>query len=318
MKRILVTGANGFIGQALCSELSKRDFGIRKAVRSQRKNLLHRETDDIVTTGDIAAEPDWTAALNGIDTIVHLAGRAHVMNECVKNPSTEYRRVNTAGTEHLARSAVKAGIRRIVYASTVKVNGEITKQMPFSEADIPNPEGYYAISKWEAELALHRIAQETGLEIVILRLPLVYGPGVKANFLRLLGLINRRIPLPLAMMTNRRSLVYVCNLVDAIITCINHPNAAGQVYMVSDGEDVSIADLIRIIASAMEITPRLMPLPVFLLRAVGRLMGKSDIVRRLTDPLSVNSDKIGKELNWRPPFTLEQGIRETVKWYKSR
>ncbi len=318
MKRILVTGANGFIGQALCSELSERGFLVRGAMRFQSRNLLRGKIVDIVTVGDIGPETDWTKALNGIDAIVHLAGRAHIMRECIKDSLTEYRRVNTAGTEHLARSAVKAGVNRIVYLSTVKVNGEMTGDVPFSESDIPNPEGYYAVSKWEAELVLHRIVQETGLEIVILRLPLVYGPGVKANFLKLMDSVARRIPLPLAHVNNRRNSIYLGNLTDAIVTCIIHPEAAGQTYLVSDGEAVATPDLIRIIASAMGIKPRLIPLPLFLLRVIGRLTGKIEIVRRLTDSLCINSGKIRRELNWIPPFTIEQGIRETVKWYKSR
>jgi nucleoside-diphosphate-sugar epimerase len=318
MKRILVTGANGFIGQALCSALSEAGFIVRGAVRVQEAGALKEKVIDIVPVGDIGPETDWTAALNGIDAIVHLAGRAPMTGEILKDPLSEYRRVNTAGTEHLARSAVKAGVNRIVYLSTVKVNGEMTGDAPFSESDISNPEGYYAISKWEAELALQWIARETRLEVVILRLPLVYGPGVKANFLRLIDLVARRIPLPLANVNNRRSLIYLGNLTDAIATCIIHSKAAGQTYMVSDSENISTPELVRIIASAMGIKPRLMPFPLFLLRVAGRLTGKIELVRRLTDSLSINSDKIRRELGWKPPFTLEQGICEAVKWYKSR
>lgn len=318
MKRILVTGVNGFIGQTLCSELSNRGFLVRGTMRSQSHSLSKGEIVDIVPVGDIGPETDWTAALNGIDAIVHLAGRAPMMREILKDPLSEYRRVNTAGTEHLARSAVKAGVNRIVYLSTVKVNGEMTGDVPFSESDISNPEGYYAISKWEAELILRRIAQETRLEVVILRLPLVYGPGVKANFLKLINLVARRIPLPLANVNNRRSLIYLGNLTDAIVTCIIHPKAAGQTYMVSDRENISTPELVRIIASAMGIKPRLIPLSLFLLRVFGRLTGKIELVRRLIDSLSINSDKIRRELDWKPPFTIEQGICETVKWYKAR
>jgi nucleoside-diphosphate-sugar epimerase len=313
----LITGANGFIGRALCARMKANGWNIRGSVRSAKNSDDLLAVVDIVQIESIGADTDWSDALAGVDTVVHLAARVHMMREALGDSLTEYRKVNTEGTLQLARMAADAGVKCFVFLSTVKVNGEITGEVSFSESDTPKPEGYYAVSKWEAELALHRIAQETGLEIVILRLPLVYGPGVKANFLRLLDMVNKNIPLPLSMVNNKRSMIYIGNLVDAIIKCIEHPDAANQTFLVSDGQDVSTPDLIRMIAGAMGKKVRLFPCPVPLLKIIGKVAGKSDEMERLTGSLQIDTAKIRRELSWTPPFTMEQGIRMTADWFIS-
>jgi len=326
MKRILVTGANGFVGQALCSALSQNGFWVRGTIRFQSQDIFNaeiRETIDVVSVGDIGGRTNWMAALEGIDTVVHLAGKAHAVYESAYNKKDvealrdEYFRVNTAGTEQLARSAAKAGIRRIIYMSTAKVNGEETNEVPFSEEDTPHPQGYYAVSKWEAELSLRKISGETGLEVVILRIPLVYGPGVKANFLRLMKYIKNGIPLPLGSVRNLRSLIYIGNLVDAIVKCIKHPFEANKTFLVSDGEDLSTPELIRRLSEALDKPARLIPFPQSLLSLVFKLAGKSDDMERLTGSLVINSAKIRNELNWSPPYSVGQGLMKTAEWYKA-
>ena len=275
---------------------------------------------------DIGPYTDWTGVLENVDTIVYLAARVHVMQETSTDPLDEYRRVNTYGTERLAYMAAKAGVRRIIYLSTIKVNGEKTPPHPsplpqgergyFREDAMPAPQDHYAISKWEAEQILGRIAGETGFEVVIIRPPLIYGPGVGGNFKRLLGRVNNGVPLPLSRVNNRRSLIYLGNLVDAIVTCIDHKDAEGQTFLVSDGEDISTPDLIRIIARAMGKRPGLIPFPLPLLKVIGRVSGKSAEIERLTGSLCIDNSKIREVLGWKPPYTMEEGIRETVRWYK--
>jgi nucleoside-diphosphate-sugar epimerase len=231
------------------------------------------------------------------------------------NPLAAYREVNTSGTEQLARAAVAAGIKRFVYVSTIKVNGEQTASAPFTEADAPRPVDAYAISKWESEQALHRIAAECGLEIVILRPPLVYGRGVGANFIRLIHLVQRCIPLPFASVSNRRSLIYVQNLADAVLVSATHPRAIGQTFLVSDGEDVSTPELIRRIAEAMELPFRMFRCPPNLLNALASIVGKSAEVGRLLGSLAMDSTRFRSETGWIPPYSLSQGLRETARSY---
>jgi nucleoside-diphosphate-sugar epimerase len=238
------------------------------------------------------------------------------MRDTSADPLAEFRRVNTAGTERLARSAVASGVKRLVYVSSIKVNGEETHDgKRFSETDVPAPQDPYGISKWEAEQVLHKVAQETGLELVIVRPPLVYGPGVKGNFISLLAAINRGIPLPLAGANNARSLVYVGNLVDALIACATRPSAAGQTYLVSDGEDVSTAVLVEKIARALGRNSRSFYFPPALLRAMAVALGRAEQVDRLFGSLRIDDKKICRELAWIPPYTLEQGLRATAEWY---
>lgn len=311
-QRILVTGAAGFIGTALCDAFPGSGRNVRRAVRQAEK-----PSSGIIAVGDIGPDTQWQRALEGIECVIHLAARAHVMQE--RSPGTlaldAYRTVNVAGTEKLARDAAAAGVRRLVFLSSIKVNGERTPDGPFTEDDMPRPEDAYGISKWEAEQALRRIASESGLEVVVLRAPLVYGPGVKGNFLRLMNLIARGCPLPLASVHNKRSLVYLGNLVDVLIAAAQSPAAAGHTYLVSDGEDMSTPELIRGIAKALDVPPRLFALPVPLLHAGGTLLGKGGEAMRLTGSLQIDSSKIRHELGWQPPFSVGQGLEATGRWY---
>lgn len=268
-----------------------------------------------VIIGDVSAATDWGADLQGIDTVVHLAARVHVMKDSSVEPLQAYREVNVQGTERLARQAADAGVNRFIFLSTVKVNGEENRKT-YTESDRPSPMDSYGISKMEAELKLRKIAAETGMAVVILRPPLVYGPGVKANFLKLLQTVDRRMPLPFAGVKNQRSLIYVDNLVDAIVSCVLHPNAPGQTFLVSDGKDVSTPELIRMIAAALQKQPRLFRFPPLALYIAGRLTGKGPAVDRLIGSLTVDTGKIKNELGWTAPFTLEEGLQNTAFWYK--
>jgi nucleoside-diphosphate-sugar epimerase len=323
---VLVTGANGMVGRALCSALRARGSRVRAALRqAYRFPGSGGAILDSVVIGEIGPETSWRAALQGVGCVVHLAARVHVMRETAADPLAEYRRVNTSGTERLARMAAEAAVKRFVFVSTVKVNGEKSPptslsqggSRPFSEADSPNPQDAYGISKWEAEQALARVASGTGLEVVILRPPLVYGPGVKGNFLSLLNALYRAVPLPLGSVKNRRSLIYLGNLVDAIALCVSHPQAAGQTFLVSDGEDLSTSELIRRVADALGRPARLLPLPPALLKLAGSVTGKSGGVARLTESLRVDNSKIRAELKWSPPYSMEEGLRETAAWFRA-
>ena len=321
----LVTGANGFVGQALCAALRERGEIVRSAVR-----VAHDAEQ--IAVGEINANTDWTNALQGCGTVIHLAARVHVMNDISSNSLEEFCKVNLHGTENLARQAAAAGIKRFVYVSSIKVNGESTLSPSlsprklsrvngecdvFSESDIPNPQDPYGVSKWEAEQALHRVAAETGLEVVVVRPPLVYGAGVKGNFISLFAAINKGLPLPLAGAHNARSLVYVGNLVDALITCATNPNAAGKTYLVSDGADISTAKLVREIAHALQCSDRSFYFPPAVLRTIAGLLGKSAQVDRLFGSLQIDSQKIHRELAWTPPYTLQQGLQATADWYRN-
>ena len=318
--KILVTGANGFIGQRLCETLLKAGYFVREAVRHLPESvhsLKSSNNAEFVFIDDISQKTNWSMALKGIDCIIHLAARVHIMRETSGDPFTVFRKVNAEGTSLLARMAANAGVKRFVFLSTVKVNGEETEKHQFTERDTPNPHDDYSTSKWEAEQALHNISDAAGMEIVILRSPLVYGQGVKANFLRLLDMVNKNIPLPLSMVNNKRSMIYIGNLVDAIIRCIEHPDAVNKTFLVSDGQDVSTPELIRMIAVALGKKARLFPCPAPLLKMIGNVAGKSSEIERLTGSLQIDSSKIRRELNWTPPFTMEQGLRKTADWFMS-
>lgn len=309
MPKFLVTGANGFVGGSLCAELYRRGYAVRAAVRSA--NLWVDDCERVIV-GSIDSGTNWSAALCGVDVVIHLAARVHVMNESAADPLAEFLRVNLYGTENLARQAARAGVKRLVYVSSIKVNGERTI-LPFTEMDEPNPQDPYGVSKYEAEQALHRVAAETGLQIVIVRPPLVYGAGVKGNFAQMVKVLRSGIPLPLASVRNLRSLIYVGNFVDALIVCATHPAATGQTYLVSDGEDISTPDLLRRLGAAMGHPARLLPCPVALLQFGGRLLGKSEQVERLLGALRVDNSKICCELQWSPPYSLQQGLCATVE-----
>ncbi|OZA28741.1 MAG: NAD-dependent dehydratase [Hydrogenophilales bacterium 17-64-11] len=307
----MVTGASGFVGRALCAELSRRGHSVRGALRQNAiAPALLKEVGSVVV-GTINAATDWKAALAGCDAVVHLAARVHVMDDRANDPLAEFREVNAEGTLNLARQAAQAGVRRFVFVSSIKVNGE-GRAAAYLETDAPAPWGPYAISKWEAERGLKRIAQETGLEVVILRPPLVYGPGVKANFLRLMQAVQSGWPLPLGAIHNRRSLLYLGNFVDAIRLCVVHPDVAGQTFLLDDGGPVSTPDLIRALARAMGRPARLLAVPVGVLELAGTLLGKRAVVGRIAGSLYVDSSLIQSRLEWAPPYSMETGLAATV------
>ncbi len=315
MSLILVTGASGFVGRTVCERALSLGMKVRGSHRSLSTQALVPPGVETVQIPSVDRDTDWSLSLAGVSAVIHLAGRVHIAKDTASDPLAASREVNTIGTERLARAAVAAGVKRLVYVSTIKVNGEQTVTAPFTEADPPRPEDAYAISKWESEQALHRIGSESGLEIVILRPPLVYGRGVGANFIRLLHLVQRCIPLPFASISNRRSLIYVKNLADAILTSAAHPGATGQTFLVCDGEDISTPELIRRIADAMGLPSRMFRCPPSLLDAVASIAGKSAEVSRLLGSLVLDSTKIRSETGWIPRFTMSQGLRETIEWY---
>ncbi|MEW6589798.1 MAG: SDR family oxidoreductase [Pseudomonadota bacterium] len=303
--KALITGAAGFVGRALCDRLAASGDAVAPAVRG--KSGLPNE----IVVGNLDASTDWGLALAGCDAVIHLAARVHVMRDTAADPLARYRATNTEATLNLARQAAQAGVRRFVFISTIKVNGE-GRDAPYRETDAAAPEDAYAISKWEAEQGLWQIARETGLEVVVLRPPLVYGPGVKANFRRLLDTVARSWPLPLGAIDNRRSLLYLGNFVDAIRVCVEHPAAAGQTFLVDDGEPVSTPELVRAVARAMGRPARLLPVPVGVLEFAGALLGKRAAVARLTGSLWVDSTLIRSRLGWAPPFSMAAGLAATV------
>jgi nucleoside-diphosphate-sugar epimerase len=310
---VCVTGASGFVGRELCSALQRSGHRVRAAVRDPRHSVSG--CTEVVGVGDIAADPDWNAALHGVDVVVHTAARVHVMRDTASDPLAAFRRVNVAATERLARAAVENGVRRLVFLSSIKVNGDATTGRAFSAAEPAAPRDAYGISKHEAEQVLQRIARESGLELVIVRPPLVYGPGVGGNFLRLLRLVERGIPLPLGAVHNRRSMIYNGNLADALIACAAHPAAADKTYLVSDGDDRSTSSLIGELASGMGKRARLLRVPPSALDWAGRLTGKREEVERLTGSLVVDSSPIRRELDWHAPFSVHDGLERTTEWF---
>ena len=306
--KVLVTGANGFVGRALCPRLAELGYEVVPVVRRQ-SNIA-----DEVIVHDAAS---WKAALNGCDSVIHLAARAHVMQDQERNPLQAFRVSNVDTTIDLAKSAVEAGVRRFVFMSTIKVNGEETiLGSSFRPADLAAPKDPYAISKWEAEQVLWQIAAEMGMEVVVIRPPLVYGPSVKGNFLHLMQVIDKRRPLPLGGIHNRRSLIYLGNLVDAIRLCLTHPKAAGKTFLVSDGDDVSTPELVRQIAAELGRSPLLLPVPASWMRWAGRMLGKQASVDRLLGSLCVDITPLREELDWTPPYAMQAGLEATVQWYR--
>jgi nucleoside-diphosphate-sugar epimerase len=270
----------------------------------------------MVCVGELSAQKDWGPAVDGIDTVVHLVAHVHVMGHDGSEGEAPFYRVNVDGTRALASAAAAAGVRRFVFLSSIKVNGDSSVQA-FTEADVPAPTDAYGKSKWQAEQALREIAERTGMQWVVLRPPLVYGPHVKANFLRLLQAVDRRLPLPIASIRNRRSLLYVGNLVDAIRTCMTYPEAANRLFLVSDGEDVSTPELVRRLAQVLGVQPRLFAVPPAALRLAGRMTGRGQAIERLAGTLQVDASRLRTLLGWTPPFSLGQGLLETARWYRS-
>jgi nucleoside-diphosphate-sugar epimerase len=317
MMRVLVTGATGFVGRHVCPAIIGAGHEVSAAVRRpDHPNISPGASYHVVP--DIGPETEWGKALSGIDAVVHLAARVHIINEDLPDPLFEYCRVNTDGTASLAKAAAGAGVRRFVFLSTVKVMGERTTARPFVETDTPKPEDAYGLSKWAAEKALMEAAGQGRLEPVILRPPLIYGPGVGGNFLSLLELCQKASPLPLMTVNNLRSFLYVGNLVDAILRCLRPDNkAARQTYFVRDGEDLSTPALIRHVARALGRPALLFPAPKSLIRLAGLMTGKSKAVRRVVDSLQIDDEKIRRQLGWKPPWDVVQGLKETAVWFTS-
>ena len=315
MRTAFITGATGFVGTALCRRLLHEGLQVRGAVHTPSSQRCLPQNSEAVFIDSIGPDTSWASALAGVDIVVHLAARTHVMRDDSYDPLEAYRLINLAGTERLAHAAAASGVKRFIYLSSVKVNGE-GREGPYTELDVPAPEDAYGISKCEAEQALRQVEKETGMEVVILRPLLVYGQGVKANFLNLMRIVGRGIPLPLARIENKRSMVYLDNLVDAIIVCISKDQAAGKTYLISDGDDVSTPELIRRVSKALGRPARLFHFPLFLIRLAGKLTGKTEAVNRLLGSLVVDSSKIRRELGWIPQYTMAQGLRETAVWYK--
>jgi nucleoside-diphosphate-sugar epimerase len=312
---MLITGASGFVGRALCAYLSERHVPVFAAVR-RAGSALPAAGERIV--GDLAALPDLAAALQGIDSVIHLAGRAHVMREQEADPEAAFQRVNVQATRHLALQAAASGVRRLVFLSSVKVNGERSPGRAFTEADRPAPEDAYGRSKRDAEAVLRRVAAETGLEVAIIRPPLIYGPGVKANLLRLIRLVDRGVPLPFARVDNRRSLIGIRNLCGLIHAVAIHPAAAGETFLASDQQDLSTPALVRALAASLERPARLLPVPVSALRRLGSLTGRTAVVDRLVGSLEVDSTKATRVLGWQPEVSVADGLAETVALYRER
>jgi len=308
---IFVTGASGFVGSSLVQGLLNR--GIRPVAVGLHRHKTRGWPLGVVTR-DVRPQG---AGFGGISTIIHLAARVHVMHDTAADPLAAFREVNVEATLQLASQAAAAGVRRFVFVSSVKVNGEATAaDHPFTERDAPAPQDAYALSKWEAEQGLRQIADSTGMEVVIIRPPLVYGPGVKANFAALMRAVQRGVPLPLGSVRNLRSLVGLDNLVDFIITCAHHPAAANQTFLVSDGADISTPDLVRAMARAAARPARLLSVPVGVLASLASLLGKRAAVDRLCSSLQLDISKARELLQWTPPVTLEEGLRRAFAGVK--
>ena len=310
---VLVTGSTGFVGRALCAELTKRNLHFRRVVRSSTETPEARSSSDLHYVSDISGSTAWHQAFDDISTVVHLAARVHVMDKYTKSDSDLYHKLNVDGTIRLAEQAAAAGVKRFVYLSTAKVHGDgtgISEDSPFLAV------GPYAESKRQAEAALRLVEKQTGLEVVILRPTLVYGPGVRANFFNLVRLVDSGFPLPFRSVRNRRSIVYIGNLVDAILQACRVPQAAGESFLVADKDPIAIPRLIELIAACLCRRPRLFVCPTPVLKWIGILTRRSHQVSRLTDSCVVNTKHIEERLQWKHPFTSEQGIAKTCDWYK--
>lgn len=311
LRSVLVTGGTGFVGSALMSELSKLEYDLRQLVRAEKKQGDSKIKSFYIDGLDSVV--DLSNPLKDVDVVIHLAARVHVMVEKNENPHEEYRRINVESTMNLASQAAHLGVKRFIFISSVKVNGELTeKDILFRANDKPNPQDPYGISKLEAESALMQLSKETGMEVVVVRPPLVYGPKVKANFLSMMKWLHKSIPLPFGKIDNKRSLVFIDNLVDLLIRLIDHPKAAGQVFFVSDDHDVSTTALLKSMSFALGKKTLLIPVPVFLLQAVFLLMGKSSLSQRLLGSLRLDISKTKEILDWTPPVSFDEGIKRTA------
>ena len=310
---LLITGGTGFVGQALVQRLLADDESRRLVVAVRRGGQRWPEQVLPIVTGDLHPSTDWSIALEGVAVVVHSAARVHIMHDTKADPLAAFRTINLDVTLNLASQAAEAGVTRFVFISSVGVNGAQTVLgKPFSETDKPNPCNNYALSKWEAEQGLLHITAETGMEVVIIRPPLVYGPHAPGNFDSLMRCLKRGVPLPLGAIHNQRSFVALDNLVDFIVTCITHPQAANQTLLVSDGQDLSTTELVRGMAQAAWVPARLLPVPVWALQAGASLLGKGDAVQRLCGNLQVDISKARNLLGWVPPVSVEEGLRRAM------
>ncbi|SMH57902.1 UDP-glucose 4-epimerase family protein [Azospirillum agricola] len=313
--RVLVTGANGFVGRALVPLLAERGHHVRAAVR--KAGTVVPDAAETVAIGDIGPDTDWHRALDGIDAVAHLAARVHVMKDTAADPLAAFRAVNTDGTRRLAEQAAASGVRRFVYLSSIKALVDESQPRPLDEATPADPHSPYGVSKLEAEQALAGIAADSGLEVAVIRPPLVYGPGVAGNFRSLLKLVASGLPLPLGGLDNRRSLIFVGNLADAAALCLTHPGASGGHFLVHDGQPLSTAELVRAIGTAIGRPARLVPLPAGLLALGARLAGKQAVYDRIAGSLTIDDRAIRDRLGWRPPHDPASGLRATAEWFKA-
>lgn len=311
MNRILLTGASGFIGRVIYAQLIQRGFIVRPVYRTATQAA---GIEAALVVSDLNADTDWSFGLRGVNVVIHAAARTHIMQDDVTDILTEYRRVNVDGTLALARCAAASGVRRFVFISSIKVNGERTVLgRPFHSSDAAAPDDPYGASKLEAEQGLMKLAGDTGLEVVIIRPPLVYGPGVRGNFGSLIKLMDKGLPLPFGAIHNKRSLVGVDNLVDLIIRCINHPAAGNQIFLAGDGVDLSTTELLRELAEAIGCPSRLIPVPAALLGLGAMFLGKRAVAQRLLGSLQVDISKTKELLSWEPPVSVKEGFRRCVR-----
>jgi UDP-glucose 4-epimerase len=314
-RRVLVTGATGFVGRALVPFLRERGWFVLAAARADVRTVA----DEQVVTGELGEPFDWTGVLRGVDCVVHLAARVHVMRDASSDPLAEFRRANVRGTIFLARAAAAAGVRRFVFVSSIKVNGESTPEgISFKADDPPAPLDPYAVSKREAEEALLQLGRDTGMHIFVIRPPLVYGPGVKANFEAMMRWLTRGVPLPLGAIHNRRTLVALGNLVDLIAMCLEHSGPASGIFLAGDGEDLSTTDLLRRLAKALGVPARLVPVPVWFLESTAALLGKRTVAQRLCGNLQVDISKAQRLLGWTPPVSVDEGLRRAAADFLAR
>jgi UDP-glucose 4-epimerase len=313
-QNILVTGATGFVGSRLLEskDAVARSIRFRAMTRRPLKNIALNV--ELIQIDDISDKTDWSVALSGIDTVVHLAARVHVMDDRSSDPLDEYRKANLTSTLNLARQAADAGVQRFIFLSSIKVNGEKTNLgEPFTEDSIPKPEDPYGVSKLEAEEGIRKICNATGMEYVIIRPPLIYGPGVKANFQKLMNLVQKRLPLPLGGIVNQRSMLALDNLIDFILLVARHPKAANQLFLLSDNQGYSTPHLIERLSKSMGYTSaRLISIPAQILHLAGLCLGQKSAVERLTESLEVSAHKAHLLLDWNPPLNVEQAIQVTV------
>ena len=315
MTTILLTGANGFVGQHLGAHLIQHGHQI---IATTRRNQVEFDytPSRVAKVNVIDENTDWMTALEGVDVVIHLAARVHILREKSVDPLMEFRMMNVEGTLRLARQAAESGVKRFVFLSSIGVNGRSTTSRPFCEDDQAAPEDPYAQSKLEAEQRLMALAFESGLEVCIVRPPLVYGPRAPGNFLRLLGIAAKGWPLPLASIDNKRSLVGIENLCSLIGVCTTHPKAAGEIFLVSDGQDISTPELIRVLAEAMGRPYRLWPFPTSILAIISKFLGQSGVWARLAGSLQADISKARQQLDWEPSSTLQQGLANTAAWYQ--